>query len=350
MSSCQSMLDLSERTWSDNSSCSANPSFNCQSSCIGQSTYLRTMSTSYNDTDLCSEFPAGSTFSSNICSDTSTILDSSSCKEFALSLLTAHDYHGEIKYDNKTSQSGNHDLWETEDSKEQGKVSVDKHGKYPVESCETETSALVESGKTDKSEKKVPRESENKEKIEIRTTRELNYSAHSLDLCTPKEPGDQEDFKETRELGKGFIEPRLLGELREPVELETSGKQDESGENQGKLGEHGDPRKKGESRETEEPTAFKESLELFEEREEQEKLKEPETPRAKTEIKQQLQLENQEEPREPFTIVKPVKPGSGLRSLNHSDSFVLNTTLRSFASPRRRLILRPKDVKAKRQK
>ena len=298
------------------------------------------MSTSYNDTDLCSEPTAGSIFFSNICSDTSTI----SCNEFAPSLHTAQDYHGEIKYDNKTSQNGNHDLWETEDSKEQGKVSVDKHGKYPVESCETETSALVESGKTDKSEKKVPRESENKEKIEIRTTRELNYSAHSLDLCTPKEPGDQEDFKETRELGKGFIEPRLLGELREPVELETSGKQDESGENQGRLGEHGEPR------ETEEPTAFKESLELFEEREEQEKLKEPETPRAKTEIKQQLQLENQEEPREPFTIVKPVKPGSGLRSLNHSDSFVLNTTLRSFASPRRRLILRPKDVKAKRQK
>ena len=340
------MLDLSERTWSDNSSCSANPSFNCQSSCIGQSTCLRTISTSYTDTDLSYEPTAGSIFFSNICSDTSTI----SCNEFAPSLHTAQDYHGEIKYDNKTSQNGNHDLWETEDSDEQGKKCADKHGKKPVESCETETSALVESGKTDKSEKKVPRESENKEKIEIRNTRELNYSAHSLDLCTPREPGDQEDFKETGQLEKAFIEPRLLGELREPVELETSGKQDESGENQGKLGEHEDPRKNGEPRETEEPTAFKESLELFEEREEEEKLKEPETPRAKTEIKQQLQLHNQEEPREPFRIVKPVKPGSGLRSLNHSDSFVLNTTLRSLASPRRRLILRPKDVKAKRQK
>ena len=344
MSSCQSMLDLSERTWSDNSSCSANPSYNSQSSCLGHSPYLRTMSTSYIETVSSSE-PTGSNFFSEtyICSDTSTRLDSSSCNEV-------------VPYGYEPSQDGNYDLWEpgeSDESDEQGKICADKQGISPGE---TKTRGLVESGKTEKSEKKVQRESANKEKIGIRKSRELNYSAHSLDLYAPREPRDQEDFKETGELGK---EPKKLGELREPVELERSEKQDESGENQGKLVEYGDPRKNEEPRETEKPTDLKESLEQKrikkvskeqEQCEEQEKLKEPETPRAQTETSKQLKPPNQEESREPLKIVKPVKPGPGLRSLNHSDSFVLNTTLRNFASPRRRLLLRPKDVKAKRQK
>ena len=347
MSSCQSMLDLSERTWSDNSSCSGNPSYNCHSSCLGDSPYLRTMSRSYIETDSRSE-PTESNFFSKtyICSDTSTRLDSSSCNEV-------------VPYGYEPSQDGNYDLWEpgeSDESDEQGKICAVEQGISPGE---TKTRGLVESEKTEKSEKKVQRESANKEKIGIRKSRELNYSAHSLDLYAPREPRDQEDFKETGELGKGLEEPKELGELREPVELERSEKQDKSGENQGKLVEYGDPRKNEEPRETEKPTDLKESSEQKkikkvskeqEEREEEEKLKEPETPRAQTETSKQLKPPNQEESREPLKIVKPVKPGPGLRSLNHSDSFVLNTTLRNFASPRRRLLLRPKDVKAKRQK